>query len=79
MRRLYKTTSRYYKINNIKKICEEVTKECILCQRNKNYKNIQSHLYGFLLARKPLEKIFVDLYGPCIYDKFKHEDDKGAF
>lgn len=73
-RRLWKTLKMYFAFSCSEKNLKNIIRKCKECQRNKNYQNNLGKLAGYIDAKKPFERICIDVYGPLTSDIFKKEE-----
>ncbi len=75
--RLCKTLSSGFVIKNIFHRIQQITTNCQVCQLNKSNNTQYGKLHGFLTAKKPFERIAMDLLGPIDITAFKSSKEEG--
>lgn len=78
-KRLYHTVNRYVYGKNLKGIIEELTSECLECQKNKESSVKYGTHTGYLFSSEPFETISSDILGPVKINLFKTKKDTGYF
>lgn len=68
---LYKTLNKYFYIKNMKRICDKLSQECILCQSYKINKTNLGLLTGTLTTSEKMAHISSDIVGPYMTKNFK--------
>ncbi|KAG0435690.1 Transposon Tf2-9 polyprotein, partial [Dictyocoela muelleri] len=70
-KKLYHTVKDYIYANNLKRIIDEITANCVKCQKNKENKFKYGKYAGFSYSQTPFKMISSDIFGPVKTSYFK--------
>ncbi|MGL4848965.1 MAG: RNase H-like domain-containing protein, partial [Clostridium sp.] len=77
MHRLYSTLKKAFKVKNMMREIKRITKNCTICQQNKNSRSNYAVLSGAIFSTEPFSEIAIDIMGPIDPGRFKNSQ-KGS-